>query len=158
MQEELEIYFEEIQLDFKSKAGTFGEKWTIHNAKGGFPDLSRAEIAIIGVQEDRGATMNTGTAGAPDVIREQLYKLFPSGYMQSHKVVDLGNIRAGSTIDDTYYAVSDVISKLIKNNIFVITLGGSHDLTYANYLAYEKLEQTVNLVTIDRKFDLGDPV
>ncbi|MFN9800137.1 MAG: arginase family protein, partial [Bacteroidota bacterium] len=29
------------------------------------------------------------------------------------------------------------------------------DLTYANYLAYEKMEQTVNLVTIDPSLDFG---
>ena len=36
-----------------------------------------------------------------------------------------------------------------------VIVGGSHDLTYANYQAYESLEQVVNLVCIDRTIDLG---
>ena len=32
-------------------------------------------------------------------------------------------------------------------------MGGTQDLTYANYLGYENLEQTVNLTCIDNKFD-----
>ena len=43
---------------------------------------------------------------------------------------------------------------LIKNNIIPIVLGGSQALTYAMYRAYDNLEQTVNLVTLDSKFDL----
>lgn len=35
-------------------------------------------------------------------------------------------------------------------------LGGSQDLIYAQYRAYDKLDQMVNLVNIDSKFDLGD--
>ncbi len=36
-----------------------------------------------------------------------------------------------------------------------IIVGGSQDLTYALYRAYDELEQMVNLVVIDSKFDLG---
>jgi hypothetical protein len=44
---------------------------------------------------------------------------------------------------------------LIKDGIIPIIIGGSQDLTYANYLAYENLEQMVNLVTVDPRFDIG---
>ena len=72
------------------------------------------------------------------------------------KICDLGNVSPGATVEDTYHAVSDVIQSLIKKNVFVVILGGSQDITFANYKAYEKLEQTVNLVSIDSKFDLGN--
>ena len=35
-------------------------------------------------------------------------------------------------------------------------IGGSQDLTYPLYRAYDELEQMVNLVSIDNKFDFGD--
>jgi arginase family enzyme len=44
---------------------------------------------------------------------------------------------------------------LVKKDVIPIIIGGSHDLTYANYKAYENLEQVVNLVCIDRSIDLG---
>ena len=37
----------------------------------------------------------------------------------------------------------------------MIILGGSQDITCANYLGYEKLEQTVNVVSIDDRLDIS---
>ena len=48
-----------------------------------------------------------------------------------------------------------MVSFLLKKNIIPIVIGGSQDLTYSLYRAYDNLEQMVNLVAIDYKFDLG---
>ena len=56
-----------------------------------FPDLTEAEIAIIGVKEDRKSVNNFGCENAPDVIRKRLYQLFPS--KSDLKIIDLGNIK-----------------------------------------------------------------
>ena len=45
---------------------------------------------------------------------------------------------------------------LIKKNIIPIILGGSQDLTYANYRAYDTFSPMVNIVNVDNRFDLGD--
>jgi len=45
--------------------------------------------------------------------------------------------------------------ELIKEGILPVILGGSQDLTYAQYIAYQKLEETVNIVSVDASFDLG---
>ncbi|MGI4749499.1 MAG: formimidoylglutamase [Janthinobacterium lividum] len=121
-----------------------------------FPDLNNAkpDLAIIGVLEDRNADGNAGCALGPDYIREQLYQLFEGGYKT--KIADLGNIRRGETQVDTYIAIKTVVSELIKNDILPIIIGGSQDLTYAQYLAYEVLEQKVDLVVIDAKLDMED--
>ena len=44
---------------------------------------------------------------------------------------------------------------LIQNKIIPLIIGGSQDLTYANYLAYENLGQTINMFCLDPIFDLG---
>ena len=44
---------------------------------------------------------------------------------------------------------------LKKKKIIPIVIGGSQDLTYPLYRAYDDLEQMVNLVSIDSKFDFG---
>ncbi len=104
-----------------------------------FPALEdKIDIAIIGVQEDRNAIGNPGCALAPDYIREKLYRLNEGNY--DTKIVDLGNIRSGATVTDTYYAVKTVVNELIKKNIIPVILGGGQDLTYAQYMAYETLE------------------
>ncbi len=120
-----------------------------------FPDLEqKTDIAIIGVQEDRNAVNNAGCALGPDYIREKLYRLNEGNY--NTKIVDLGNIRQGATITDTYIALKTVVNELVKKNIIPVILGGGQDLTYAQYLAYETLEQKVDLVIIDSGFDLDD--
>jgi arginase family enzyme len=120
-----------------------------------FPDLEEeTDIAIIGVQEDRNAINNPGCALGPDYVREKLYLLNEGLY--NTKIVDLGNIRRGETVTDTYYALKTVVAELIKKNIIPIIIGGGQDLTYAQYLGYETLEQRVDLVIVDSRFDLDD--
>jgi formiminoglutamase len=120
-----------------------------------FPDLDqKADLAIIGVQEDRNAINNSGCALGPDYVREKLYRLNEGTY--STKIIDLGNIRKGAAVTDTYIALKTVVNELVKKNIIPVILGGGQDLTYAQYLAYETLEQKVDLVIVDPRFDLDD--
>lgn len=121
-----------------------------------FPELDgdKVHIAIIGVQEDRNAVHNQGCSLAPDYVREKLYRLNEGSY--NTRIVDLGNIRQGAGISDTYFALRTVIAELVKKDIIPVIIGGGQDLTYAQYLAYEELEQKVDLVVIDSCFDLDD--
>ena len=120
-----------------------------------FPSMEdKTDIAIIGVQEDRNAINNAGCALGPDYVREKLYQLNEGNY--NTKIVDLGNIRQGESITDTYVALKTVITELVKNDIIPVIIGGGQDLTYPQYMAYEDLEQKVDLVIVDSRFDLDD--
>ena len=118
-----------------------------------FPDLSETKIAIIGIPEDRNSVGNRGCGEAPDKIRERFYKLKAGAH--PYRITDLGNLRLGETVNDTYAAVSEIMVDLMKDGILPILLGGSQDLTFAQYVAYQKLEETVNIVSVDAYFDLG---
>jgi len=126
---------------------------TPHSKKEGLPNLENADIALLGVQDGRAAINNETTGYGLDNIRTYLYKLYPGNW--TLKIIDLGNIPQGNSVNDTHFAVKGVITSLVKNNILPIIIGGGQDITYANYRAYDKLEQMVNLVSIDSKFDLG---
>ena len=121
-----------------------------------FPDLYNEEtkphLAIVGVEEDRASVGNNGCSKAPNAVRRHLYELYQGDY--SMKIVDLGNIKAGASITDTYAAVRLVVEELLKHDILPILLGGGQDLTYAQYLGYENLDQKVEVAIIDSKFDL----
>ncbi len=125
----------------------------IYSEDGSFPDFTAADLAIIGVEEDRNAVDNEGCALAPDSVRKYLYKLFPGPY--PNKIIDLGNIRKGFAPSDTYFALSSVVAELVNNNVVPVIIGGGQDLTFANYKAYESLGQIINIVAIDPTFDLG---
>ncbi len=128
-----------------------GSKVVFHT-KQEFPNLKKINIAVIGVLDNRG---NDSAVVDVDLlaIRKELYSMFPGNWDAS--IADLGNILAGNTVEDSYFALRKVVSNLIKKKIIPIVIGGSQDLTYALYRGYDELEQMVNLVTIDSKFDFG---
>lgn len=130
-----------------------GHNLKIHSKDDGFPEIEGGEIAIIGVDEDRNALNNIGTGSDLEQIRKEFYQLYPGNWHR--KIVDLGNIEKGSDVTDTYFALKEIASYLLKKGVILVILGGGNDLVYANYRAYDKLEQVVNLVSIDNKFDLG---
>ncbi|MGO1597721.1 MAG: formimidoylglutamase [Sphingobacterium sp.] len=121
-----------------------------------FPNWSdendKPHLAIFGVLEGRAAINNNGTQKGPDQVRRYLYELYQGDY--PIKVVDLGNIKPGATLRDTYAAVKAVMEELIKQDIVPVLIGGGQDLTYAQYTAYENLEQRVEVAVVDSKFDL----
>ena len=128
-----------------------GSKIVLHTSQD-FPEVTKVSIGIIGVLENRGNSF-----GNQDIdltaVRHELYQLYPGNWDVS--VADFGNIQAGNTIQDTYFALKKVAAQLIKNKVIPIVIGGSQDLTYALYRAYDNLEQMVNLVAVDSKFDFG---
>lgn len=135
----------------KGRLGTCITVFTDH-----FPDLKtlKPDLAIIGVQEGRNADGNTGCALGPDYVREKLYHLFEGNYKT--RIADLGNIHRGETVTDTYIALKTAVAELIKMDILPVIIGGSQDLTYAQYLAYEVLEQKVDLIVVDSRFDMEE--
>ncbi|MDG1811403.1 MAG: formimidoylglutamase [Polaribacter sp.] len=132
---------------------SLGRNLAIHSKQHGFPELQNVQVAIFGVLEDRNAEDNLGCGENIQAIRKHLYQLFPGNWHTN--IADLGNIIKGNTVEDTYFAVTSITSYLLKKNIIPIIIGGSQDITYANYRAYDTLEQTVNLVSVDSKFDIG---
>lgn len=119
-----------------------------------FPDITNASFALFGVKESRNDINYNGLPVNFDSIRESFYSLYPGNW--THTIVDLGDIEAGATVKDTYFAVESVIHTVLKNNTIPIILGGSQDIVIAQYKAYNKVAYMINYVNIDRKFDLGD--
>lgn len=155
---ELQSYFEPLRresIDFLE--GDFGlclgSSLSTYWADGAFPSLENVTLALVGVCEDRGSVDNSGCAAAPDAVRRKLYRLVSP--VDNLKMVDLGNILPGRSLDDTLFALTDVLYELMVKNITVVILGGSQDLTFAQYKVYEKLGRIVNMGAIDSRFDLN---
>jgi formiminoglutamase len=118
------------------------------------PDYRGAHIAIFGVKEERGTLINGGTANAPDEIRKKLYNLKKG--IGHNQIVDLGNLNAGHDLDETYVRISEVCRMLLEHNVLPIILGGSHDLDYGQYAAYETMDKLVSLLNVDAFLDLEE--
>ncbi|RXR20519.1 arginase [Flavobacterium amnicola] len=140
-----------IQYIQSLSSQTLGQK-TVFHTETDFPKLESAKIAIIGVLEDRGAGKNNEAVDL-SFIRKEFYALFPGNW--NAQIVDLGDVVAGNDIEDTYYVLKNAVAHLVKNKIIPVVIGGSQDLTYAMYRAYDQLEQMANVVSIDSKFDFA---
>ncbi|MCB0791880.1 MAG: formimidoylglutamase [Flavobacteriales bacterium] len=135
-------------------AHSLGERVRMHGPTG-FPDLDGVQVVLFGVLDDPGHARQRSCVQAPDAIRAELYRLFDPA--DKVRLADLGDLHPGATLQDTQHALADTIAVLVRHNIVPIVLGGGQGHTFAQYLAYERLERTANLVCIDPRFDLGEP-
>jgi arginase family enzyme len=116
------------------------------------PDITEADIVFVGVNETRGSGAFDNTISAADAIRKQLYQLH---YWHTDVIIaDIGNIKTGATLNDSYAAVKTVLAELFRMNKTVVILGGSHDITLAQYFAYKELQQIVEATCIDATINL----
>ncbi len=155
---DLSTYFEPVSLDDLGLEHSdffphISDRIVTYTVENGFPETKKQHLALLGINDDRGAVNNAGCKDAPNEIRKKFYNLSLPSY--DMKIVDLGNIAAGNTVEDTYYAVTNVIAALLHRNIVPIVLGGGQDFSFAIYKAYEKMGQIINICAIDPRFDLG---
>ena len=116
------------------------------------PDITHADIVLVGVDETRGSGVFDNTPNAADCIRKQLYQLH---YWHTDVVIaDIGNIKTGATLNDSYAAVKTVLAELFRMNKIVVILGGSHDITLAQYFAYKEMKQAIEVTCIDATINL----
>lgn len=133
---------------------SIGKKVSCHTLEDGIPDLEGVQLAILGVLENRKSESDNYNPLHFEDVRKAFYGLFPGSWNVS--IADLGDIAPGETVEDTYFALKETLTILLENKIIPIILGGSQDLTYVNYRAYDDLIPMVNLVNVDHNFDLGD--
>ncbi len=117
--------------------------------EGECPDLGATRLVLLGAPEEHGRTGETA-----DAIRRHLYSLaLPC---DDFHCVDVGNMIAGDTQEDTVFALSEILADLLEKDITVVVLGGSQALAMANYKAYEVLGRIVNITSIDARFDIRE--
>ena len=76
-----------------------------------FPFLNNTKIAIVGVDENRGAEKDYNVNNASDNIRKKLYEL--KFYGNKVQIADIGNIVLGVIVEDTYAALTEIVISLV---------------------------------------------
>lgn len=118
-----------------------------------FPDLYAADVVIVGCAEQRGAGLANNGVAAADAIRKEFYQLYC--WHTDLKIADIGNIKTGATLQDTYAAIKTVLRELLNERKTVLFLGGSHDLTLAQYNAYTSNQQIIEAACVDALINLN---
>ena len=101
------VVFDHINGDNGYNDGQFAKHITIYETA--LPDLTAADIILLGIPESRGNGITNGPGHGPDAIRRQLYQLHY--WHKDVNIVDLGNIKTGATLPDSYAAVKAVLAE-----------------------------------------------
>lgn len=117
------------------------------------PDVQSADIVLLGVIENRGAADRNSTTNAANEIRKHFYRL--NYWHTDLNIADIGNVKTGASLADSYAAIQFELAQLIQQGKTVVIIGGSHDITLAQYNAYKQLSQNIEATCIDSKIDLS---
>ncbi|MES1218097.1 MAG: formimidoylglutamase [Bacteroidota bacterium] len=145
------VNLSEISHSEGYKDGQIGQSISIYDEQ--FPDLDEVQVVIVGCGEQRGSGLIHGQSAAPDIIRLHFYSLYY--WHHDIKIADIGNIKDGSLYTDSYAALKTVVQELINDGKTVIILGGSHDLTLAQYYAYAENKKAIEASCVDALIDLN---
>lgn len=115
-------------------------------------DINKTDLAIVGVTDNRGTSVNLGVNGAADQFRQKFYRLKKSN--STYRVADLGNLQNGEDYQDTKDRLREVCEHLMAAKVTPIIIGGTHDLTLPQYLAYESKKDLISVLNIDAKLDV----
>lgn len=149
---EFELSFQ--PLDEKSnhyKSEQLGNNIMVYT-KGNFPNLSEADLVFFTVPESRGEFSDNEHLSFT-TIRNELYQLYEGS--DRLRIADLGNLILGEKIEDTYQLLTDVLVECEQRNLFSLFIGGTQDLTIAQYNSCQQLGKIVNMLSVDSTFDLG---
>jgi len=123
-----------------------------------FPDWREADLALIGLDEWRGTAAGTPAPGqhGANRVRERFYQLQKG--TKALRLVDLGNLRPGPTLEDTYQRLREIVAALLEAGTVPILLGGGHDLDIGQFTAYESANQSITFAVVDARPDMGLPL
>ena len=150
---DISFYFEPISEELKLSELNLSSVLQVHDNHG-FPLINDKGVAIIYVPEYRNSSKQH--SGLNEKFIQEFGELF-KGDNWEFSIYYLGTIKPGNKIEDTYFAVGQVVAELVKKEIIPVVIGGSQDLTMACYKAFEILERTINICAIDNRLDVGSP-
>jgi len=140
-------------VDFKNKLSplAIGKVITIYGDDQS--NLKGFDIALIGLSESRKSSEVNKKYIDINSFRKEFYSLFCGDW--NVNIIDMGDVINGEDISDTYFALKTINESLLEKNIISFFIGGTQDLTFPLYQAFEKKGDYVNLTSIDNKFDFG---
>lgn len=94
-------------------------------------------LGLLGLADDEGVLLNGGRPGArqgPDAFRLALTLYGASDSVAlagfDTPIVDIGNIRPGTSLQQTHDRISEVVTEMLQAGLMPIGIGGGHDLTF----------------------------
>ena len=155
---DLNGYFDPVSLErpefeYLDNSESFSHHISVHTPDLPIRELDKHQVVIIGIPED-GNGFIKGSKEAPDAVRDKLYQL--AAINGNLKIYDLGNIKNGGSVKDSYFALRDILLELKDREIISLILGGSQDLSQGVFLALEKEPGLHHVLTVDSMLDFSE--
>lgn len=121
-------------------------------------DLSKADVAIVGVPMDMSTLYRSGARFGPRGIRDASGQLRPHHWDPAQieppfdklRVVDYGDLDVfPGYIEQTIEAVQADLAKIVEASVFPVVLGGDHGITLPVLRALARRHGTMTLVHFD---------
>jgi arginase family enzyme len=119
-----------------------------------FPDLNSIDLILVGCSESRGAGVRKMDNAGIDAIRRHFYQLYH--WHTDVKIADIGNLKTGASLEDTYSALQQVLSEVSGFRKKVVILGGSHDIMTAQYQLCASRQEIVEATCVDAFLDMNN--
>ncbi|MDF1573910.1 MAG: formimidoylglutamase [Bacteroidales bacterium] len=154
---DLNGYFDPVSLErpefeYLENKEAFSHHISVHTPEHPIRELDKHQVALVGIPVDTKGFIK-GSKDAPNHIRSKLYQL--RKIERNLKIYDLGNIKNGGSVNDTYFALRDVLLELGERDITTLIFGGSQDLSRGVFLALEKQVGPHQILTIDSMLDFS---
>jgi len=117
-------------------------------------DLDQVVVVLVGCGEWRGEEDHVQYVDSAQAIRKELYAMYH--WHEGIEIGDLGNIRQGSSANDSAAALRMVLQSLDEAGKLVVIIGGSHDLTLQQYEVFKRKEQLATATIADLFIDLQE--
>ena len=116
-----------------------------------FDDL---DVVIFSINEYRFNSSIQKSFNANKDFRKKLYSLYYGNW--DLNIYVFGDLENGNEISDTQFALEKILEFFSKNQILVLTIGGSQNLLYSLYSSLKQSLQKINLVSVDNKIDFSE--
>lgn len=116
-----------------------------------------SQVVILGCPQDEGVRRNGGRTGsrfAPNEIRRALYRYPVSEAHQYLKLIDVGNLRIGETLEETHEWLCETLQRILHDGKKIIVLGGGNDISYPDCKALCATISLPLVFNIDRHLDV----
>jgi len=112
-------------------------------------NLKDFNVVIVGINEFRNSIVKDAIADTY-LIRQYLYRL--TGFPKV-RIVDLGDLKPGKTILDTYTALKELSDYFINKGIFLLAFGGTQELSLSCCESILRNKKKAEIGFIDAKID-----
>jgi arginase family enzyme len=140
-----------ITEDADLKEGQMGRSIILFEDE--WPDLTDADLIIASCDDLRGEGIIGDLRAGSNNIRKEFYSLFY--WHKQIRIADIGNIKSGAGILDTYAAIRTVATEVNKAGKYFLLLGGSQDMTLALYEVFRFNGKQVEVTGVDAYIDLS---